>query len=121
MALHVLVVEDSKTTADSLEIILRAKNYWVKTVASVPEALNWLTVGPLPDRVLVDYYLVAGDGIELVKSLRSMKGAENIPVVVMTAADTTKVCELRKITAKMGPISVIEKPFEADTLLEAIA
>lgn len=120
MTLHVLVVEDSDTTRSTLEIILRSKGYWVKTLPSVPEAVLWLSIGPLPERVLVDYYLVAGDGVELLKSLRAMPDGKDVPVVIMTGAPHDKVCQIKNITATMGPVKLIEKPFEPETLLEAI-
>jgi len=118
--LHVLVVEDSEQTREALEIILRSKGFWVKSMATAQEAIPWLTVGPLPDRVVVDYYLLSGVGTSLIEELRKMDAGNRVPVVVMTAAPPSKVDELKKSTALLGPIRFVEKPFEPEQLLEAL-
>lgn len=118
--MHILIVEDSKATREPLALILISRGNWVKTAANGAEAKAFMSIGPMPDRILVDYYMPGETGLDFLKFVRGQRGGENIPVVMMTAAEE-KIDELKEQTRDMGPVLVLVKPFDHESLMKVMA
>jgi two-component system, LuxR family, response regulator FixJ len=108
------IVEDDASVRRSLEWLLRSAGFATNAYATAFACLDaapQLTEGCL----LLDVQMPEMNGLELQTRLAAV-GVELPVIVVSGQADvTTAVCAM-----KAGAVDFIEKPYEADGLLEAI-
>lgn len=110
----VYIVDDDGSIRRSVSLFLRTKGYAVESFSSGVPFLE--AAGSLrPGCVLLDVRMPEIDGIALLEHMRA--AGVDLPVVVMTAHGdvSTAVAAMRK-----GAHNFIEKPFEQDTILEAL-
>jgi DNA-binding NarL/FixJ family response regulator len=113
----VLLVEDEYDTRELLGRALERDGYRSVPVADVDAALDSIGGGGPVDVVVTDVVLGADPrgGLRLLTELR--KAGVRAPVIVITAyADVEKV----KVALNEGAAYLLEKPFRAGELLEAI-
>ena len=113
---HVLIVEDDRRISDAIGLRLRANGYRVSVAADV-EAAAAQIVGDTPDVALMDINLPDGNGISLAARMRLLHGTAGVPVILVTASRAPE----HSARARALGIPLLEKPFPATTLLEAIA
>jgi two-component system alkaline phosphatase synthesis response regulator PhoP len=111
---RILIVEDERVLARTLQDMLRAEGYNVELKADGKRAFEAAIEGAF-DLILLDVMLPAMDGFEVAEALRR-KGI-NTPILMLTARDELddKVSGL-----KAGADDYLTKPFEADELLARI-
>ncbi len=115
MAKRILIVEDERVVARSLQHTLRNLGYDVSGVVSSGENAIRRSEETAPDLVLMDIVLKGNlDGIETAKQIYSRF---NIPVVYLTAHADESTLQRAKITE---PFGYIIKPFEIRALRSAI-
>ena len=111
----ILLVEDDISFSQLLQRFLERNGYKVTTILSVKEALRTIEVESF-HMVFSDLRLPDGDGIDLLKSIRS-NGLE-IPVILMTGyAEVSTAVE----AMKQGAFDYISKPFNQEEVLDVIA
>ena len=103
---NILVVDDDPSIRLTLETGLRVKGFAVETAASGEDALRILRSSAF-DAVLCDVLMPGGDGISVVKDLRSTD--KEIPMILMTAQGSVEVAV--KAVGE-GATDFIAKPFE---------
>lgn len=112
----ILVVEDDKKISLALAIRLRAVGYQViqayDTVGGTSMAKKHE-----PDVILLDISMPGGDGFNVAQRVRKIIGSE--PVIIFLTAH--KEPELRQRAMEFGAAGFIEKPYDADRLIELIA
>ena len=81
--LRVLVVDDVELAASTLRAVLQRAGYDVTVAASLAAAREEIE-HVMPDVMLLDRWLPDGDGVELVRELRSSSGAGPTRIVVMS-------------------------------------
>lgn len=115
---HVLVVDDSDTIAEQLDVVLRQDGYTVSIAKSGQEALSKIKE-LRPDAILLDLMMPEMSGFEVLERLRSTPHAQRIPVLVITAKSVSK--EERELLDRHGVASVFVKgTFDEEDLLQAI-
>jgi two-component system response regulator PilR (NtrC family) len=107
---RVLIVDDELSMREMLAILLKKEGLDVQTASSRAEAAQALGGAPV-DLVLTDVKLPDGDGLEILRHVKS--AAPATPVVVMTAYGTT---EMAVAARKLGAEAYILKPFDVDEL-----
>lgn len=107
---NVLVVDDEASLRDVLGIALRKQGYTVQTASSRESAAKALMAGPV-DLVLTDVRLPDGDGIEILRHVKS--ASPDTVVIVMTAFGST---ENAVAALKLGAYDYLIKPFDIDEL-----
>ncbi len=108
---RVLVVEDEDDLRDSLAELLEEEGYEVAQAHDGREALDLLAGIERPCWVLLDLFMPRMDGFEFLDVLtRNDDAAEDVHVVVMTAAPSEAPDDLQ----------VIAKPASASDVLEAL-
>lgn len=113
----VLLVEDERDTRELLTHALERAGYACLPAASAREALDWARGAAALDVVVSDVVLQGDDtgGLRLMIDLRG--AGVRAPVVIITAyADVEKV----KTALNEGAAHLLEKPFRAAELIEAI-
>jgi len=110
---RVLVVEDDRDIADSLELFLRSDGHTTERAHDGRRALE-LVHAARPDLVLLDLGLPELDGLEVLKAIRSRS---DLPVIVVTAR-REEVDEL--VGLGLGADDYVTKPFVPRSLLARV-
>ena len=107
-----LVIEDQALIAFDLESALReAGAATVECHASVAGASAAVDGGRLFDAAIVDFQLIDGDASALIAKLPRL----GIPVIVTTAADPARFCDIDGVAA------VFQKPYVQERLIQTLA
>ena len=109
----VAVVDDEPAICDSLEMLLRAAGYDVRTFLAAEALLR----EPLMAFAcaIVDLRLRGMSGLELQAELSRRKTP--LPIIVITAHGDEK---MRLQAMRGGSVKFLTKPFDGETLLEAV-
>ncbi len=111
--LGVLVVDDNPAVRAIAERILRARNFSVFGASTAAEAVEVFGDDRNQIGVLVtDLQLAATSGLDLARRLLASQG--DLAVVFISGGSTPPV------TADVGPVTLLSKPFDAHELVAAI-
>jgi len=110
--MHVLIVEDSRTTASQLRAALRALGHEASVVANGALALEKLGEDRSIGLVLSDWMMPELDGLGLIRALKAAEG-ESVPVALMSVIDAG-VAETNALQA--GAIAYLGKPVRTSDL-----
>jgi PAS domain S-box-containing protein len=110
----ILIVDDEPRLCDSLETLLCAQNYDVKTCNSGNEALPFLTSNEF-DLVLLDIFMDGMDGFQVIEKIMHQK--IDTPVIIMTGNAST---ESAVKALRMGARDYLKKPFETGELFSSV-
>lgn len=117
MPRRLLVVDDEPKLLKAVAADLRGEGYLVETARSGNEALIYISQR-VPDLIVSDIRMPGIDGYELAKRLRSNPSTALIPIVFLTAKDTTA----NRIEGfQTGVDAYLTKPFDPDELIVVIA
>jgi CheY-like chemotaxis protein len=115
MSQTVLVVDDSKTIRNVVSMALKVAPFETVGAGSVKEALK--AIGDDTAMVLLDYHLPEVSGYEICRRLKDHEQTAGIPIVMMAGSahgfDEEKAHQA-------GADRIIPKPFNTDTLLDAV-
>ena len=106
----VLVVDDEASLREMLSIMLRKEGFRVLTAESRASAAATLSAHPV-DLVLTDIRLPDGDGIEILRHVKT--ASPETVVVVMTAFGST---ETAVAALKLGAHDYLIKPFDIEEM-----
>ena len=113
----VLAVEDEPRNAALLRAVLKPARYELHLVSTLGEGRAWLA-DRTPDLVLLDRHLPDGDGLSLVRELRSGdEPGRQVPILLVTASVLPAD---REAAALAGCDGFISKPIRIVGLLEEI-
>jgi DNA-binding response OmpR family regulator len=106
--MRILVVEDSRTQAESLRYILEKQGYTVTLATNGSDALEQIKASR-PELVLTDIVMPEMDGYELCHRIKTDKDLQSVPVIMVTQLfDPVDV--VRGLEA--GADNFIIKPYE---------
>lgn len=114
-AAKILVVEDDRHIAKALALRLRAAGL---EVVMAYDALGGLEMAMrhLPDLVILDIGLPAGSGLKVAERIQTLV-PKLTPIIFLTAS---RQPGLREQAERLGPADYIEKPYDAEKLLESV-
>lgn len=104
----ILVVDDSPENLSLLSDLL-LPHYDVRAVNSGPRALRAAAGKPRPDLILLDVMMPDMDGYDVLAQLRQNTATQDIPVIFVTALDTS-VDEAHGL--ELGAVDYITKPIK---------
>jgi CheY-like chemotaxis protein len=108
----ILLVEDDAAVQDTIRRLLELDGHRVKTAANGREALNFLQGATPPSLILLDMHMPDLDGWGFLKEARSIPGAENVPVLILTGtAGANPVW-----AAALGAADCVQKPVDPQEL-----
>jgi DNA-binding response OmpR family regulator len=112
----ILIVDDDPDMRLSLNVRLKANHYDVvfaeDGVASISEARKHM-----PDLIILDLGLPAGDGFSVLDRLKANLSLSSIPVIVVSARDRNAN---RERALKAGARAFLQKPVDNARLLSTI-
>lgn len=116
---RILIVEDDPVTAESLAEVLRLSGAAAADWAANGEAaLTKMAPPSRYDAAVIDYYLPALDGLATLRRMRA--AGVTTPAVLVTAAASWDVQEMRERLGGLGPACVLRKPFAVAELAAEI-
>jgi len=112
----VMIVEDEPGIARMIQVLLEARGFSTVVCHTGEEALRRMAEHPI-DLVLLDVMMPGMDGYEVCRRLRADPQWRHVPVVMLTAKDTTRDMVLG---LEIGADDYITKPFNLEYLLFSI-
>jgi two-component system phosphate regulon response regulator PhoB len=104
----ILIVEDNKEIATLLAEALKEQGLHVEICEGLAKSYSILSRSPDFDLLVLDLILPDGDGLSLLKYLRSSQKYKNLPVIIISA----KGQELDRIIGfELGADDYVVKPF----------
>ncbi len=113
---QILIIEDH----DSIRLLLGkylSKQYQVATSRDGLEGMSWLSLGNIPDLIILDMEMPRINGLEFLTNLRSSGLFRDIPVLLVTGEENK---QHHKPFIKLGISGFIPKPFNPANVSEAI-
>ena len=112
----ILVVDD---TPDNLSVLgeLLQPGYVVRAASSGRRALQVAVSDPRPDLILLDVMMPEMDGYEVLRRLRADPETASIPVIFVTAMDST---EEEEHGLELGAVDYITKPLRPAVVLARV-
>jgi len=113
----VLVIDDDEAVRSSLEMLLEAYGYEVVLARDGRQGLAAFRANE-PDVVLVDIMMPVQDGIETIELIR--REWPEAFIVAMSGGAGIGNWDGLKVALEVGADRAVEKPFEADELLDIL-
>jgi DNA-binding response OmpR family regulator len=114
----ILIIDDDHDFRTALTVRLRASGYATSFAADGVSAIR-VARKERPQMILLDLGLPGGrDGYHVLQRLKINTELSHIPVIVLSARSAE---ENERDALKAGACAYLEKPFDDDDLLEAIA
>jgi putative two-component system response regulator len=105
----IVLIDDVQLNLTLLwHLVKRIEGYDSISFLSPVKALDWCSKNPY-ELVIVDYMMPEMDGIEFIKQLRSHPGAQDIPILMVTANDHVDV---RYQALEVGASDFLNKPID---------
>lgn len=114
----ILVVEDTPSVRELLEVTLRFKGYPVVAAGNGQEALE-MVAQQRPAIIITDILMPKMDGYALVHNLRKNPLTAQIPVIFVSATYVTN--EDKAFALSLGAVRFIEKPIDTEDFLLSVA
>lgn len=109
---RILVIDNDEGLAQAVATRLESQGYICVTASNGEEGLSEYSLGEI-DLIVTDLNMPALDGVGLIDRIRS---DSTVPIIVMTGFSDQYKKELRKIPN----VSVLQKPFETQALLDLV-
>lgn len=112
----VLIVDDDNTVLLGIGVRLKGMGYTVYTAKDAANAVSAVRKN-VPDVVILDISLPAGDGFTVAERLQNMIGSAATPIIFITASENP---HLQARAERLGATGFLKKPFDATQLADAI-
>ena len=110
----VLIVEDDADLRQMMAQVLNLEGFHAVTVANGREALEYLEDHrPKPDLILLDLNMPVMDGWEFRRKQRANPNVADVPVIVVSALDPSRVEDV-------AADAFLKKPLDFDRLLQLV-
>ncbi len=113
----ILIVEDEKEVAQSLEDFLRDDGF--SAIERAADGIHAVRQAQkfIPDLILLDLKMPGGDGITVLKKLRQIASTAKIPIIVITGVEDDTI---KKRLLSSGVCAHFQKPYKPELLVAEI-
>jgi two-component system response regulator FixJ len=111
---QVIIVDDDAAVRNSLQFALEVEGLAVRAYEGGAELLA-ATDLPVKGCLVVDYYMPAMNGVDLIRHLRARQ--IDLPAILITSNATD---DMRRSAAHAGIHRILEKPLEDSSLVDSI-
>ena len=116
MSKNVLVVDDSPSIRQIVEVTLKSAGYSITTAGDGQDALDKCQFNRF-DFVLTDQNMPKMDGLTLIKALRRIGAYARTPIMVLTTETSS---DMKSQGKAAGATGWMVKPFDPNKLLEVL-
>ncbi len=113
---RVLVIDDDPLILELVQTILEAEGHSTDLLLSGETAVERAR-NTKPDLILLDIVMRTSHGMEVLAALRQT--APQVPVVLLSGA-VRQVADMPEIARALGARDYIEKPFDAQRLIDVV-
>lgn len=114
LMMKILIIDDNTANILLLSKMLKIAGYNnIKTLADSREALDTISEY-MPNLILLDFRMPFMDGLEVINTLKSVTGYEDIPVIMISAENDKEYYD--KALAN-GATDFITKPFNYSDII----
>ncbi len=115
--MRILIVDDSQELASIIQTILENEGFEVRSAKDSQDGY-WAFVEFEPDLVITDIQMPGGNGLELMKHIRTLN-----PMVrtIYMSADLSNFWSPLEEEKKRYPVSLLEKPFSKSELIGLVS
>jgi len=106
----IMICDDDPGILEVLEMMLEIEGYTVFTESNSTNLIKEIT-NNLPDLLLMDLWMPVLSGDQLLRTIRSTKELENLPVIILSAS-----VDGIDIATNAGANAFIAKPFDMDDI-----
>src|SRR5262249_52003299 len=117
--INILLVDDNPANLLSLETILSSPDRNLVRASSGGEALKYL-LDYEAAVILLDVHMPHIDGVETAALIRGRERTRNIPIIFLTAYDSTDNSQVSQ-GSSLGAVDYIIKPIDPDALRSKVA
>jgi two-component system, sensor histidine kinase and response regulator len=115
---QILVVDDEPLLCRMLTVMLSRPDFEIRTASNGNEALEAVSASK-PDLITLDIMMPGISGLEVARRLRLDTRSASIPILFITAMDSSISDELRALCKEPG-IYHLDKPFNQHDLLKQV-
>jgi CheY-like chemotaxis protein len=115
--MQALVVDDSFLMRTILSRMLEEFGFEVSTAKDGLQAVASLSQGPVPDLVLLDWYMPDMNGMDVLGHVRGELGLKHLPVVMVTGENDPA---MRSWAMAAGADDYLVRPFNADSVADTL-
>ena len=112
----ILIVDDDPDTLMGLTLILRRKGGYQIVAASDAVQAMMVAIREKPDLIVLDIGLPGGNGLQVLRNLKSNVAMTCTPVIILTARGAS----LEGEALRAGADAFFQKPADPDALLGAV-
>jgi CheY-like chemotaxis protein len=109
----VLIVEDDADLREMMAQLLTLEGFRAETASNGRDALDYLHHHERPDLILLDLMMPVMDGWEFRRRQRADPVLSGVPVVVLSALDSSRAQDLQEA-------AFLKKPLDFDHLLQLV-
>ncbi len=113
---RILIVDDSSTVRQQLEVLLEPQGFVVVTAKDAFAGLDAASRDTF-DLCIIDVNMPGKNGLEMIRELRQFDNYRETPVFVLTTEATKTLMDLG---TEVGATAWIVKPFKQDILMRGI-
>jgi len=112
----ILIVDDERDIVKALMIRLKSNGYNVVAAFDGAQGI-FMANKEIPDLVILDIRMPAGDGFSVVEKLKQSDRTDQIPIIFLTGSPETNAEER---AMGLGARFYIKKPYDPEELLDAV-
>ncbi len=112
----ILIIDDERDIVKALMIRLQTNGYNVVAAFDGAQGL-FMANKEMPDLVIIDIRMPAGDGFSVVEKLRQSNRTGQIPIIFLTGSPERNAEER---AMGLGARFYIKKPYDPEELLDAV-
>lgn len=116
--IHVLIVDDNKTSREALALTLQSCQLQAEVVESGEQALARIAAGGVYDLVLIDAQMPGMDGLSTMKAIRQQLLTRLVPVVLMVSAFGRESLVQQRASSQAA--AILTKPLTASMLCSSV-
>ncbi|MFA9455099.1 MAG: PleD family two-component system response regulator [Candidatus Aminicenantaceae bacterium] len=113
----ILVIDDDRITAKSIEHFLRQKHYTVMAIRNAEEGLE-KAFTLMPDLILLDIMMPGMNGYQFLELIKQDERTEKIPVIILSSL--SRESDILEGLEK-GAVDFIVKPYSPQVLISKVA
>ena len=114
---NILVVEDDKKFAESIEVKLRSMGYKIELAYDAIIGIR-SAVQNHPDLVIMDISISGVDGLSVAETMQELTASQSTPVIFITAS---KRISHREKALELGAAGFFEKSYDTERLIGKVA